>query len=51
MTVNEIIRALMEIQAQGNGDAKVVSDIITDWGGEEIHDCEYDKRNGTIRIF
>lgn len=50
MTVNEMIRELMKIQAQENGDAKIVSDIITDWGDEKIHDCEYDKRSNTVRI-
>lgn len=50
MTVNEMIRELMEIQKNGNGDAVIVSDIITDWGDEEVRDCEYDKRNNTVRI-
>ena len=51
MTVNEMIKELIKIQAQGNGDAEIVSDIITDWGDEEIHDCAYDKQNDTVRIF
>ena len=51
MTVNEMIKELVNIQKNGHGDAEIMVDIISDWGDEETHDCEYNKKNNTVRIF
>jgi uncharacterized protein (UPF0335 family) len=49
MTVNEMIKELQEIANAGFGDAKVISNIISDWGDEEISFVE--EIDGEVRIF
>lgn len=47
MTVKEMIIELQKIADAGNGDAIMVSQIISDWGDEKIDFIEYEKkRNG-----
>ena len=49
MTVNEMIKELQKIADKGFGDAKVISNIISDYGDEEISWLE--ERNGEVHLF